>query len=189
MKPIISLLMVLSILIFTISCSDNIDSINNNKNNENSNSVNMEQIKEKIVATENKVNELFSTDVIKSIVISYLDGNENIPIYNYAGVNNKFSDVCSQLQDYCTPNVAEILIRKIGFINVDGNIGAIATGGEVNFELIDENYMKIESLENDIAIVNVTRFTDDRDYSQDFLYSLKFDEKGEILIIDLKEVE
>ena len=58
MKPIISLLMLLSMLTFTTSCSDNVGNISNNiKSKENSNAVNMKQIKEKITATENKINE------------------------------------------------------------------------------------------------------------------------------------
>lgn len=188
----ILLLIALTVITFTVSCSDNTGLITDITNSSESDVISLKHIKEKIVAAEEKVNKLFSNE-IDGTVISYIHDKEgrhtDIEVVKYIGSNNTFSDVCAQLKDYCTPNVAEILIRKVGFINVDGNIGFIAATGEVAFSEFDVSDMKIVSFENDKAVVSVTRHTTDFEFSKNFLYTLQIGENGNFIITDLKEMQ
>ena len=158
--------------------------------NSNSDEIRLDKVEKQIKDMENKVNNLFSNE-FENTVISYLYGDKHnpIPIYKYVGPNNKFVDVCNQLKDYCTDNVAEMLIRKNSFINVDGNIGFIAATGEVRFSEFDDTNMILESLDGDKAVIRITRFTVGGDYSQDYLYTFQIDENGKYILIDLKETE
>lgn len=176
MKRAISVLLLISVLLFS-SCG-----AKEEKN------INMTEFKEHILATKEKIQELFTND-FENTVIGYIpqEGSiRDLEIYKYNGPHNQFSDVCEALADYCSPHAAELLIRDAQFYNVDGNLGTIAADGEVNFIEFQEENMQVLSSKDDTLEIKVEKFTIDWELSQDYIYTFEKNEKGKYIITDVK---
>ena len=171
------LVMVTSIMLLFVSCTNNSD-----VKYHSAVKTEFSVFKEQIAATEQIASELF-TNQIESTVISHI---ENAQVYKYAGPNSNFDDVCLHLENYCTENVAEFLIRENGYVNVDGQIGFIAATGEVRYSEFDVSDMKVISDIDDTLSIVVTKSTIDGDVSQDYLYTFKKYESGNYVITELQ---
>lgn len=185
MRLVISMV-IMCIVLFCTSCADNLTNISNDSlyNNDTITlNIDLEQFKQQIVLTEEIVQNLF-TNEFENSVIGHI---KNADIVKYNGPNNTFEDVCIQLDDYCLPNVAEILMREIGYINVDGRIGFILATGETSYREFDKHDMELISMEDNIFVVKVTKNTLDGDYYKNFLYTFMINEKGKLIIAGITQ--
>jgi len=192
MKKILTIAFIIGVIIITVSCDvDNPipiaheDEIIENVEVLEIDDISLKTLKEKITKTEEKVYELFSNDFEGEIV-----SIQGVQVVKYVGKNNTFADVCDGLNEYCTPNVADVLIRKANFLNDDGDIWFITSMGEGTFDEFEENNMEIISFDDNKAEVKITRFYElGGEHSKEYIYIFQIEENGNIIISDLKEIE
>jgi len=144
----------------------------------------LSKVKEHIIFTENIVKHLFSNDIENEIIgeITQPASIKNIDVYKYTGPNATFKDVCNETADLCVPAVADKLIREVGYVNIDGQIGFVAATGEATFSVFDEQDMKLLSCDGNVLAVEITKYTEERDYAQEYLYTMEICDDQSLII-------
>ena len=77
-------------------------------------------------------------------------------------------------------------MRKYGFINVNGNIGFVLANGEVQYDEFDKCDMNLISEENEIFVIEVKRYTLNKDFFKKYIYTFCVEEGGNLIITDIK---
>lgn len=113
-----------------------------------------------------------------------------IEVVKIIGEYDTFPKLCAAMEDYCTPNVVEVLLEK-NFLNANdnGDIGILMSDGEAEYDYYDESCMEILSDEGGSAKILIRRFTEP-DYSgfyRDVIYTFELNDSGNYIVTDICE--
>ena len=140
--------------------------------------------KDAILNADSKMDEIFSSNDIKNTIISTTP--EGLSVYKYAGSNTRFNDICSQMNELCTPDVVETIMAQRGFVSVNGDIGVVSSTNTFFYSVTNDSKLKKEdSADENIAIILITKFAQDRTSSQTWKYVFETT-NDQLKIVDLE---